>query len=174
MAKLLASDRLVMFLVDSPYAHVAYIMGGGRPSVIASMERGHGTKSNPHASTVFKLIDAGVLAGAEFANLTLTDKGRKILAEERGRGWELVTETGSKPRMEQGGNAFKVGDRVWLKNLNGYPVMTGSTPLDRREIEFKVTSANGGRFQLDTYVSDGRRYCGGVGVTADSLMAAQD
>lgn len=102
MAKLSASGRLVMFLVDSPYAHVSYSMGGGlSPSVIASMERGHGTKSNPRADTVLKLIHVGVLEGREFADLKLTDKGRKILAEERSRGWELVTETGSKPRMER-------------------------------------------------------------------------
>lgn len=102
MAKLSASGRLVMFLVDSPHAHVSYSAGSGlSPSVIASMERGHGTKSNPRADTVFKLMDVGVLEGAEFSDLRLTDKGRKILAEESARGWVLVTGTGIKPRMEQ-------------------------------------------------------------------------
>lgn len=106
MAKLSASGRLVMFLVDSPHAHVSYSMGGGfSPSVIASMERGHGTKSNPRADTVLKLLSLGVLEGKEFADLTLTTKGRTILAEERSRGWELVTETGAKPRMERKGAA---------------------------------------------------------------------
>ncbi|QJD53892.1 hypothetical protein SEA_KELA_332 [Streptomyces phage Kela] len=102
MAKLSAAGRLVMFLVDSPHARVSYSLGGGfSPSVIASMERGHGTKSNPRADTVLKLIDVGVLKGAEFADLELTDKGRRILAEQQACGWELVTETGRKPRMEQ-------------------------------------------------------------------------
>lgn len=104
MAKLSAGGRLVMFLADSPHAHVSYTAGGFSPSVIASMERGHGTKSNPRADTVFKLISVGVLEGGEHANLRLTDKGQKILAEERANGWRLVTETGSKPRMvRQGG-----------------------------------------------------------------------
>ena len=102
MAKLSATGRLVMFLVDSPYARVSYSLGNGiRPSAIAVMERGHGTKPNPRADTVLKLIDVGVLEGAEFADLKLTDKGRRILAQESARGWELVTETGSKPRMEK-------------------------------------------------------------------------
>lgn len=104
MAKLSAAGRLVMFLVDSPHAHVSYSMGGGfSPSVIASMERGHGTKSNPRADTVLKLIDVGVLEGAEFADLRLTGRGRTILAEQAALGWELITETGRKPRMEQKG-----------------------------------------------------------------------
>lgn len=102
MAKLSATGRLVMFLVDSPNAYVSYSLGNGiRPSAIATMARGHGTKSNPRADTVIKLIEVGVLEGREFADLALTAKGRKILAEEKARGWELVTETGSKPRMEQ-------------------------------------------------------------------------
>lgn len=100
MAKLSATGRLVMFLVDSPHARVSY-SGGLRPSVIASMARGHGTMSNPRADTVFKLMDVGVLEGAELSDLKLTDKGRRILAQESARGWRLVTETGSKPRMEQ-------------------------------------------------------------------------
>lgn len=102
MAKLSAAGRLVMFLADSPHAHVSYSMGGGfSPSVIASMERGHGTKSNPRADTVFKLLDLGILEGSEFSDLNLTDKGRTILAEETSRGWRLVTGTGHKPRMER-------------------------------------------------------------------------
>lgn len=106
MAKLSAAGRLVLFLVNSPHAHVSYSLGGGfRPSVIASMERGHGTKSNPRADTVLKLIDVGVLEGAEFADLKLTDRGRTILAEQMAAGWELVTGTGHKPRMQQRKNA---------------------------------------------------------------------
>jgi len=105
MAKLSAAGRLVLFLVDSPHAHVSYSLGGGfNPSVIASMERGHGTKSNPRTDTVFKLLDLGVLEGAEFADLRLTEKGQTIVAEERSRGWRLVTGTGHKPRMEQNGS----------------------------------------------------------------------
>jgi len=104
MAKLSAAGRLVMFLVDSPHARVSYSLGGGfSPSVIASMERGHGTKSNPRADTVLKLIDVGVLEGAEFADLKLTARGRTILAEQQALGWELVTGTGHKPRMQQKG-----------------------------------------------------------------------
>jgi hypothetical protein len=104
MAKLSAAGRLVMFLVNSPHARVSYSLGGGfRPSAIASMERGHGTKSNPRADTVLKLIDVGVLEGAEFADLRLTGRGRTILAEQAARGWRLVTEVGSKPRMVQDG-----------------------------------------------------------------------
>lgn len=104
MAKLSATGRLVLFLVDSPYAHVSYSMGGGfSPSVIASMERGYGTKSNPRADTVLKLIDVGVLEGAEFADLKLTDRGRTVLAEQAAAGWELVTGTGHKPYMQQKG-----------------------------------------------------------------------
>ncbi|MER6605738.1 hypothetical protein ABT282_07435 [Streptomyces sp. NPDC000927] len=102
MAKLSASGRLVMFLVDSPHARVSYSMGGGlSPTVIASMERGHGTKSNPRADTVLKLLSLGVLEGEEFADLRLTARGRTILAEEASRGWRLVTGPGHKPRMEQ-------------------------------------------------------------------------
>lgn len=94
-----------MFLVDSPNARVSYSLGGGvSPSAIASMERGHGTKSNPRADVVLKLLDVGVLEGAEFADLRLTDRGQTILAEERSRGWRLVTGTGHKPRMEQNGS----------------------------------------------------------------------
>lgn len=105
MAKLSAAGRLVLFLVDSPHARVSYSLGGGfSPSVIASMERGHGTKSNPRADVVLKLLDLGVLEGAEFADLRLTDKGQTILAEERSRGWRLVTGTGHKPRMERDGS----------------------------------------------------------------------
>jgi hypothetical protein len=104
MAKLSAAGRLVMFLVDSPHAHVSYSLGGGfSPSVIASMERGHSTKSNPRADTVLKLIDVGVLEGAEFADLKLTSRGRTILAEQAALGWELVTGTGHKPHMRQKG-----------------------------------------------------------------------
>lgn len=104
MAKLSAAGRLVLFLADSPHAHVSYSLGGGfRPSVIASMDRGHGTKSNPRADTVLKLIDVGVLEGAEFADLKLTSRGRTILAEQTALGWELVTGTGHKPRMQQKG-----------------------------------------------------------------------
>lgn len=94
-----------MFLVDSPHARVSYSLGGGfRPSAIATMERGHGTKSNPRADTVLKLIDVGVLEGAEFSDLRLTDRGRTVLAEQAARGWELVTGTGRKPYMRQGGS----------------------------------------------------------------------
>lgn len=104
MAKLSATGRLVLFLVDSPYAHVSYSLGGGvSPSVIASMERGHGTKSNPRADTVLKLIEVGVLEGEEFADLRLTDRGRTVLAEQAAAGWELVTRTGHKPCMVKNG-----------------------------------------------------------------------
>lgn len=101
MAKLSAVGRLVLFLVDSPHARVSYSLGGWSPSAIASMERGHGTKSNPRADSVLKLLDLGVLQGAEFADLELTPKGRTILAEEQARGWVLVTKTGTHPRMVQ-------------------------------------------------------------------------
>ena len=102
MAKLSAAGRLVLFLVDSPHARVSYSLGGGfSPSVIASMERGHGTKSNPRADTVLKLIDVGALEGREFEDLRLTNRGRTVLAEQKALGWTLVTETGRKPRMEQ-------------------------------------------------------------------------
>lgn len=174
MAKLSAAQRLLMFLVDSPHARVSYSLGNGiSPAAIVSMERGHGTKSNPRTDTLFKLIDVGVFEGAEFADLKLPPKGRTILAEEVAKGWRLVTEPGHKARMEQGGSAFKVGDRVWLKNANGGAVMTGDTPRDRREIEFKIISTGAGRFVLDSYVKDGRRYCGGIGVTAEALMTAE-
>lgn len=104
MAKLSATGRLVLFLVASPHARVSYSMGGGfNPSVIVSMERGHGTKSNPRADTVLKLIDVGVLEGVEFADLKLTDRGRTILTEQAAAGWELVTGTGHKPYMRQMG-----------------------------------------------------------------------
>lgn len=104
MAKLSAAGRLVMFLVDSPHARVSYSMGGGiSPSAIAVMGRGHGTKSNPRADTVLKLISVGVLEGAEFADLRLTDRGRTVLAEQAALGWQLITGTGHKPYMEQKG-----------------------------------------------------------------------
>lgn len=101
MAKLSASGRLVMFLVDSPHAHVSYSMGNGlSPSVLVSMERGYGTKSNPRADTVLKLLDVGALDGSG-AHLTLTDKGRTVLREEQAKGWRLVTEEGRKPQAAQ-------------------------------------------------------------------------
>lgn len=70
------------------------------------------------------------------------------------------------------------GDRVWLKNANGGVMMTGSTHMTRREVVFTVKEVlNTGdmvRYVLDTHNSDARRrYCGSIGVTAESLVKAE-
>lgn len=72
-----------------------------------------------------------------------------------------------------GGPEFKTGDRVWLLNANGEPMMTGDTHRTRREITFKIKAVRGDHFELDTHDRDGRRYCGSIGVTADALMVAE-
>lgn len=102
MAKLSATGRLVLFLVDSPYARVSISLGNGiSPVGIATMERGHGTKSNPRADTILKLMDVGVLEGEEHMPLRLTKRGRTVLAEEQAKGWELVTAVGEKPTLRK-------------------------------------------------------------------------
>lgn len=102
MAEISGTGRLVMFLVESPNARVSISYGSGlRPSVLATMERGHGTKSNPSARVVIKLLDSGILKGREHADLRLTEKGQAIVCAEREKGWELVTQVGSKPHMRQ-------------------------------------------------------------------------
>ena len=72
---------------------------------------------------------------------------------------------------------YNKGDRVWLKNANGGVMMTGSTHTTRREIEFTVqevlNTGSAVRYVLDTHNSEARRrYCGSIGVTADSLVKA--
>jgi hypothetical protein len=68
-------------------------------------------------------------------------------------------------------NTLAVGDRVWLKNANGDPITTGDTYSTRREVTFKVTAVSGGRYKLDTHNGEARRrYCGGTGYPADSLL----
>jgi hypothetical protein len=70
-------------------------------------------------------------------------------------------------------NTFAVGDKVWLKNADGDPIMTGNTHSTRREVTFKVTSVTAGRHMIDTHNSEARRrYCGGIGYPADSLVKA--
>lgn len=73
---------------------------------------------------------------------------------------------------------YSKGDRVWLKNANGGVMMTGNTHSSRREITFTVVDilsvGDTMRYVLDTHNSDARRrYCGSIGVTADSLMRAE-
>lgn len=99
--KISKSALLTLFLVNSPHARVSYSRGWGSSSWIATMERGHGTKSNPRASVGEKLLSDELIAGQEHWDLHITAEGRKVLDAYRAEGWELRTGTGHKPYVEQ-------------------------------------------------------------------------
>lgn len=99
--KISNAGLLLLFLVNSPYARVSYSRGWGSSSWIATMERGHGTKSNPRASVGEKLLSDGLIAGQEHWDLHITEDGRKVLDAYRAEGWELRTGKGRKPYIVQ-------------------------------------------------------------------------
>lgn len=99
--KLSNAALLTLFLVDSPYAHVSYTVHWNSTVWLASMDRGHGTKSNPRASVGEKLLKGGLIDGQENRDLHITEDGREVLAAYRDKGWRLRTGTGHKPYVEQ-------------------------------------------------------------------------
>lgn len=82
MVKFLVVGWFVMFLVNSLYVCVSYLLGGGFCLlVIVFMEWGYGMKFNLCVDMVLKLIDVGVLEGVEFVDLWLIGWGCMILVE---------------------------------------------------------------------------------------------
>ncbi|UZI33959.1 hypothetical protein [Streptomyces sp. VB1] len=70
---------------------------------------------------------------------------------------------------------YAVGDRVWLKNNNGVPIVTmNNTHTLHETVIFTIQAVNNGRYELDTDNKFARRrHCGGSGVPADRLMRPQ-
>ncbi|MEU3433084.1 hypothetical protein [Streptomyces sp. NPDC006863] len=70
---------------------------------------------------------------------------------------------------------YAVGERVWLKNNNGVPIVTmNNTHTSHETVTFTIQAINNGRYELDTDNKLARRrHCGGSGVPADRLMRPQ-
>ncbi|MEV7657887.1 hypothetical protein AB0O39_27430 [Streptomyces anulatus] len=70
---------------------------------------------------------------------------------------------------------YEVGDRVWLKNNNGVPIVTMSNTHTAHEtVTFTIQAISNGRYELDTDNKFARRrHCGMGDVPADRLMRPQ-